>query len=71
MFAVLPSLVPLALLQHDYALATRLSNLVSCIVRFTSGYQWGRHTGSNPWKSGLVLVAVGLVLVAIALLMGG
>lgn len=69
--AVLPSLVPLVVLRHDYALAIRVSNIVSFIVLFYSGYQWGKYTGSNPWRTGLVLVAVGVIMVAVAIPLGG
>lgn len=69
--AVLPSLLPLVLLRHDYALAVRVSNLVSFAVLFYAGYNWGRYTGSSPWRTGLTLVALGVVMVAIAIPLGG
>ncbi len=69
--AVLPSLVPLMVLRDDYALAIRVSNIVSFIMLFYAGYQWGRHTGSSPWKTGLLLVAVGVLMVSIAIPLGG
>lgn len=69
--AVLPSLAPLLLLRDDYALAVRASNVVSFVVLFLAGYSWGRHTGASPWRTGLILVAVGALLVAIAIPLGG
>jgi VIT1/CCC1 family predicted Fe2+/Mn2+ transporter len=69
--AVLPSLVPFALLRHDYNLAIRLSNVVSFGVLFYTGHEWGRYTSTNPWKTGLLLVLVGVLLVAIAIPFGG
>ncbi len=69
--AVLPSLAPLLLLRGDYALAIRLSNVVSFVVLFGAGYSWGRYTGASPWKTGLILVLVGALLVAIAIPLGG
>lgn len=69
--AVLPSLVPFVLLRSDYALAIRVSNVVSFIVLFYAGYGWGKHTGSNPWKTGLLLAAVGVIMVAVAIPLGG
>lgn len=69
--AVLPSLVPLVLLPNNYGLAVRLSNVISFSVLFYAGYQWGRHTGSSPWKTGLLLAAIGAVLVLIAVALGG
>lgn len=69
--AVLPSLIPFAIFRNDYALAIRMSNIVSFGVLFYSGYEWGRYTGTNPWQTGLLLVLVGVVLVAIAIPFGG
>jgi len=40
-------------------------------VLFYSGYEWGKYTGTNPLRTGLVLVAVGVLLVAIAIPFGG
>ncbi len=69
--AVLPSLLPLVLFRDTYWLALRASNLVSFAVLFYTGYQWGRYSGTNPWKMGLTLMTVGAMLALIALLMGG
>jgi VIT1/CCC1 family predicted Fe2+/Mn2+ transporter len=69
--AVLPSLVPFVLLRHDYALAVRVSNLVSFAVLFRAGYNWGTYTGFSPWRTGLTLVGVGVLMVAIAIPLGG
>jgi VIT1/CCC1 family predicted Fe2+/Mn2+ transporter len=69
--AVLPSLIPFVILRRDYALAIRVSNVVSFAVLFYAGYQWGQYTSANPWKTGLVLVGVGVLLVAIAIPFGG
>jgi hypothetical protein len=69
--AVLPSLVTLVLLRDNYMLALRASNLVSIGVLFVSGYQWGKYSGAGPFKTGLLLAAIGLVLAAIAIPLGG
>lgn len=69
--AVLPSLVPLVLLRGNYELAIRASNVVSFLVLFVAGYRWGQHTGANPWKTGILLAAVGLIMVMIAIPLGG
>ena len=69
--AVTPSLVPFALIRHDPELAIRVSNVVSFAVLFYSGYEWGKYTGTHRIKTGLVLVAVGVLLVAIAIPFGG
>lgn len=69
--AVLPSLAPLVLLGQNYDLAISVSNLVSFVVLFIVGYRWGKYTGGNPWKTGLLLMAVAVIMVLIAILLGG
>jgi hypothetical protein len=69
--AVAPSLVPLYLLSDNLTLAIRVSNAISFIVLFALGHSWGRHTGANPWKTGLALAAIGLLMVLIAIPLGG
>lgn len=71
LLAVLPSLTPLVLLRDHYWIALRASNLVSFAVLFISGYQWGKYTGSDPRKTGLLLSAIGIGLAAIAIALGG
>jgi len=69
--AVMPSLTPFVIFRNHYELALRASNLVSFGVLFYSGYQWGKHSGSNPLKTGLLITVMGLVLVLIAIPLGG
>ena len=69
--AVLPSLLPLLLVPNNIAQAIRISNVVSFLVIFATGYSWGIHTGANPWKTGLLLASVCLAMVLVAILLGG
>ncbi len=69
--AVTPSFVPLILFRNDYALAVRLSNIVSFIVLFIAGYEWGKYTGASSWKTGLLVAFIGALLVAVAIPLGG
>jgi hypothetical protein len=69
--AVLPSFVPLLLFYDTPALAIRASNVVSFVVLFISGYQWGKYTGSNPWTTGLLLAGIAAIMVLIAIPLGG
>ncbi|WP_374687182.1 VIT1/CCC1 transporter family protein [Promineifilum sp.] len=71
LLAVAPSFLPLFIFRNDYALAIRLSNVVSFIMLFVAGYQWGNYTGMSSWKTGLLVVAVGVLLVAVAIPLGG
>ena len=69
--AVLPSLLPLLLVPDNFALAIRISNVVSFLVIFATGYSWGIHTDTNPWKTGLLLASICLAMVLVAMLLGG
>ncbi len=68
---VLPSLLPLLLLPKNTALAIQISNVISIVVIFGTGYSWGKYTDTNPWKMGLILASVCLSLVLVAILIGG
>ncbi len=69
--AVLPSLLPLWLLRDEPLAALRGANIVSFVMLFILGYRWGVYTGASRWKTGLLLPAFGLVLMAIAIPLGG
>jgi len=69
--AVLPSLLSLLLLPDNTALAIRISSVVSFLVVFATGYSWGLHTDTNPWKTGLLLSSVCLAMVLVAMFLGG
>lgn len=71
MLAIVPSLIPLVLLRDQGILAVRLSNIISFIVLFSAGYLWGRYTRANPWKTGLLLLGAGLIMMLIAIPLGG
>ncbi|NJP07200.1 MAG: hypothetical protein HC837_17060 [Chloroflexaceae bacterium] len=69
--AVLPSLLPLWLFQEQARLALGFSNAISFGMLFVAGLLWGRYTGANPWKIGFLLLALGVVMVGIAVFLGG
>lgn len=69
--AVIPSTIPFLVLRHDFALALRVSIIVSFVMLFIAGFRWGRYTGTSPWITGLLLTSVAVALVVIALLLGG
>jgi hypothetical protein len=68
--ASLPAVLPLLLIERPW-LALRISNLLVVCVLFVVGYYWAKHIDANPWLTGFGLTAVGLALVAIAILLGG
>jgi VIT1/CCC1 family predicted Fe2+/Mn2+ transporter len=71
LLAMLPSITPLVLLRGNPDVALRASNVISFIVLFVCGYFWGRHTGSRPWRTGLLLMLAGAAMVMIAIPLGG
>jgi VIT1/CCC1 family predicted Fe2+/Mn2+ transporter len=65
-----PAALPF-LIVHDPQRALRLSNALLIVLLFVAGYRWARHIDMNPWLSGLVLTGLGVLLVAVAILLGG
>jgi hypothetical protein len=63
-----PGVLPFLALDDSY-LALRLANCLQIALLFYVGFHWARHTGSHPWRAGLMIVAlcVGLVVVSVAL----
>jgi hypothetical protein len=65
----LPVVLPFVFLD-DPEIALPLSHGVAITLLFMTGWTLGRHWG-QPWRVGLSMVGVGLVLVAVALALGG
>jgi VIT1/CCC1 family predicted Fe2+/Mn2+ transporter len=57
--------------MSDPQLALRVSNAIAVVMLFFCGYAFGRHSGLNPWVMGLSMVAFGVVLVGVAITLGG
>ncbi|HXV76963.1 MAG TPA: VIT1/CCC1 transporter family protein [Candidatus Polarisedimenticolaceae bacterium] len=68
--STIPAIVPF-LVFHDRFLALRVSNLLLLVMLFLAGFRWARATHANAWLFGTTLLGVGLVLVAIAIALGG
>jgi hypothetical protein len=66
----LPGVLPFFVVDDDY-LALRIANLVQICLLFAVGFRWARHSGESPWRTGLYMVLLGLVLVGVALALGG
>ena len=66
---LLPVALPFLFLS-DITLALRVSNVVAVVLLFLTGFTFGRDLG-RPWRVGFSMVAIGVVLVAIALALGG
>ncbi|MGQ0578256.1 MAG: hypothetical protein ACT4PQ_05015 [Betaproteobacteria bacterium] len=65
-----PVVIPFMLFSET-ALAMRVSNAVALVTLFASGYTLGRYSGGVPWRFGLAMVAIGVVLVAATMVLGG
>ena len=65
-----PVVIPFIVIA-DTRLALRTSNALAVILLFLCGFLFGRHAGLPPWATGLIMVAVGIVLVTIAIALGG
>ncbi len=65
-----PVVVPFFFIR-DAMPALRVSNAVAIALLFYGGYKLGKYSGYRPWLTALVMVAVGLVLVALTIALGG
>jgi VIT1/CCC1 family predicted Fe2+/Mn2+ transporter len=68
--SVVPVVLPFLFIQDPW-LALRVSNALLLVLLFATGYQWGRHANTRPWLTGLVFLVLGLVLVGVAIALGG
>ncbi len=68
--STLPVAIPF-LLVRDAHLALRLSNGVAIALLFVCGVATGRLTGYHPWWTGVAMVVLGSVLVAMTMALGG
>src|SRR5262245_15929822 len=65
-----PVVIPFLLFSR-VSLALRISNLVVIVMLFVLGYRLGQHSGHTPWRMGASMVLLGLVLVGVAIVLGG
>jgi hypothetical protein len=57
--------------MSDPARALRMSNLIAIGLLFLTGYFFGRCADLLPWRTGAVMVLVGMAMVAITIALGG
>ena len=69
-FVTLPVAVPF-LLIHDAIRALRISNAIAVVMLFFAGYSLARHAGLRPWRFGLAMVGIGVLLVGLTIALGG
>jgi len=65
-----PVVIPF-LVMPDAMKALRVSNAIAIGMLFLGGYFLAKSSGYRPWRTGLVMVAIGVVLVAITIALGG
>lgn len=68
--ATFPVVIPY-LVFDDPHVARRASNAVSIVLLYICGHILGRHCGARPFRTGLLMVAIGAVLVLTILALGG
>jgi VIT1/CCC1 family predicted Fe2+/Mn2+ transporter len=65
-----PAVLPFLFLD-DPRLALRVSNAILLGLLFFVGWRAARHTLVRPWIAGIVFLLVGVLLVAVAIPLGG
>ena len=55
----------------DAGTAKRVSAAVAIAMLFLCGHAWGRYAGVNAWRTGLVMVVLGLAIEVIVIALGG
>jgi hypothetical protein len=65
-----PAAIPF-LIWDDARFALRVSNAILLAFLFFCGFNWARYTLGNPWTAGLIFLAGGFGLVAVAIALGG
>jgi len=66
----LPAAIPFLIFSQPH-LALRVSNFLLIVLLFLVGRKWAQFAGSDPLIGGSAMVAIGLVLVGVAILLGG
>jgi hypothetical protein len=50
------------LLLEDSDLALHVSNVLQVLLLFLIGYWWGRYTDASPWRVGLTILLLGVLI---------
>lgn len=66
----LPAALPFFVVRDPH-LALRLSNALLVALLFAIGWRWARHIEMRAWLSGLTMMTLGMILVAVAVALGG
>jgi hypothetical protein len=66
----LPAAIPFFIFSRPH-FALRVSNFLLIALLFLAGQKWAQYVGTNRLVAGLAMVAIGLLLVGVAILLGG
>jgi hypothetical protein len=69
-FASLPAALPFLFIDDSW-IALRVSNALLIGLLFFIGFRWAGYTNANPWRAGILLTIVGILLVVAAIALGG
>ena len=65
-----PVVIPFIFMREAVP-ALRVSNAVAIAMLFLLGHSLARYAGTSPWRTGLWLVGLGVVLVGLTIALGG
>lgn len=65
-----PVVLPFVFID-DPALAKRVSAGVALLMLFACGCGWGRHAGRKPWRTGVMMVLLGVAVEGVVIALGG
>lgn len=65
-----PVVLPFVFIE-DPGIAKRVSAAVAIAMLFLCGVAWGRYAGFKAWRTGLVMVLLGVAVEAIVIALGG
>jgi len=68
--STLPVVLPFVFFSPLHT-ALRISNGVAIAMLFMAGHMLGRYAGTRPVRTGMVMVAIGVVLVGVTIALGG
>jgi len=69
-FATFPVVIPFILFSR-VIFALRLSNAVAMAMLFAAGYKLGKARGRGRYRTGIVFVGIGALMVALCIALGG
>ena len=68
--STIPVAVPFMIIDDDYV-ALRTSNALLLALLFLVGFAWGHYANTSRWVAGTVCLMIGLILVTVAIALGG